>query len=237
MRYNKGADVKITMYRLGHQTKHRSWPYAAAGVLILVLIIASIAGVRQLFQPNTALRQSRPVTHYVTSSDAVTQHIMKDTFRIDVPTGWRPMATTGTPAVYGWHGVAGDDAARSIQVYVDAAVPAGLAVNRLLPVQTSGDQLTMLGNVSDNCVSFTDRAAVSAATGTAPAKWKGVNFICDTGNYERDVVGIGSPAGVNTVVLSSASGMQHRIMLTYTDNSPSPDYSIFIAAAKSFQVR
>jgi hypothetical protein len=112
-------------------------------------------------------------------------------------------------------------------------IPTALAINRLLAVQSSGDKMTPVGMVSDNCTNFTDKATESAATGTAPAKWNGVNFICDMANYERDVVATGSSGGINMVTLSSKSGT-HQVCLVYTDNSIDPDYSVFTDIVQSF---
>lgn len=162
------------------------------------------------------------------------QHIKAHSFTFDLPAGWRAVTAPSTqPTAMSWTGVASGGAGRRLDVYIDN-VPVALAANRLLPVQPSGDRLNPVGNVSDNCTNFTDKATESTATGTAPAKWNGVNFICDMANYERDVVVTGSSEGINTVTLSGTAGTHHQVCLVYTDNSIDPDYSVFIAVVQSF---
>jgi hypothetical protein len=122
---------------------------------------------------------------------------------------------------------------RRIDIYIDN-VPSSLAVNRLLPVQVNQDQLQPQGVVSDNCTDFTTPTAQSAQTGTIDAKWNGVDFLCDTGNYERDVVAIGSASG--PISLTGPKTSTHKILLVYTDNTTQPDYSIFTAIVESFRI-
>lgn len=224
------------MYHLGRQTKRTYWPYVVPAVLAGVLAVGGFWASRQL-RPDTTLRQSQPVVRQVTASDTALQHIVTSIFLVDLPPHWRATTAPGAPGATGsWQGVSGDDAARRLDVYV-GAVPADLAVNRLLPVSPSGARLEMSGTVSDNCVNFTDKTAKVAASGTAPAKWDGVSFICDMGNYERDVVAIGSDEGINAVTLAGPAAGRQRVLLVYTDNNVSPDYSIFTAIVRSFRLR
>jgi hypothetical protein len=146
------------------------------------------------------------------------------------------MTVSDSPAPAGsWKGDSGEDAARRLDVYV-GAVPAALAINRLLPVAANDGRLDITGTVSDNCVNFTDKTARAIATGIASAKWDGVNFICDMGNYERDVVAIGSEQGINTVTLIGASAGRQQVLLVYTDNNANPDYNIFNTIVRSFRL-
>jgi hypothetical protein len=160
--------------------------------------------------------------------------VTEQAFSIGLPQGWKSPAPPAVPyTVYSWQG-SGKDATRRLDLYMDT-IPANFAVNRLLPVTQDGDSLSIAGDVSDNCIRFTARTAASAATGAEPAKWNGVNFLCDVGNYERDVVGTGSSIGVNTAVVSGAATGVHKVFFVYTDNSASPDYTIFESIIKSFQ--
>ncbi len=221
------------MYRLGHQIKHHHWPYILGGLVGIGCIVSGIAIAPRFFRADTSLVQSPSVTHHISAGDTATQHITTQTFALDLPSGWRSVQPPQVqPVPVSWGGSAPDGAGRRLDVYVDH-VPVSLAVNRLLVVQPSGSRMSPAGTVSDNCTNFTDKATESAATGSAPAKWNGVNFICDMANYERDVVAIGSSAGVNTVMPSSASGA-HPVLLVYTDNSIDPDYSVLMSIVQSF---
>ena len=218
------------MYRLGHQIRHHHWPYIVIG-LLLVSIMAT-AGFRQLLRPTNVVVESRPITHYVATSTVATQHISKTTFTIDLPAGWHQVANNTT--AYSWQGTIASDADRHLDVYIDQ-LPATFVINHLLPVQSNGDHLDMIGTVSDNCVNFTDKSNASP-NGAVTAKWEGIIFLCDTGNYERDVVGIGDAEGINDVTVVGPATGKHRIMLAYTDNNINPDYTLFTTMIKSFRV-
>jgi hypothetical protein len=168
------------------------------------------------------------------AAEKPTQHITKGDVALELLTGWNETDPPHTPqTIYSWRGGTGtNDESRRLDVYFDI-MPTTLAVNRLLPVQANGDHLDVTGVTSDNCVNFTDKTAESVQTGRAPSKWGGVNFWCDVANYERDVVAVGSTEGVNTITLTGASKGSHKILLVYTDNSASPDYSIFVAIVRS----
>lgn len=223
------------MYRLGHQTRHHYWIYGSIVVLIICLAITGTVWAHRLLQPNTQLTQSKPFVGYVPVSSTPTQLIKKSIFTMALPAGWQ--AATPPPVadtVYSWKGT-GDDDARRLDVYVDK-LPENMAVNRLLPVEGDGDQLNVVGMVSDNCANFTDKTTESTATGTASAKWSGVSFICDLGNYERDVVGTGSAEGMNTVTMTGPAAGSHHFFFVYTDNSANPDYALFQTILKSFRI-
>lgn len=224
------------MYRLGHRSTHH---YLIGGMLlaaVALLTVAGVAALRSVFQPHTVLHQSTPVVRTVLGDTTVQQHVSKGFFDFDIPSDWHVVAASPVRyTVYSWAGTKGNNAARRLDVYVDN-VPLGLAVNRLQPVQADGDHFDLIGTASDNCTSFTPRASNSAQTGDAPSKWGGVNFLCDVGNYERDVVATGSAEGINTTTLVGTTSGSHRVLLVYSDNNSSPDYTIFAAIIKSFRL-
>lgn len=225
----------MSKYQLGHHKRHHYWVYGIAMVLVVGLVGGGVTLGRQMLQPNTQLSQSKPYIGYVPVSSTPTQAIQKSVFSMNLPTTWKstappPIAYT----VYSWKG-SGDDDARRLDVYVDK-LPSAMAVNHLLPLEGDGDLVTITGLVSDNCANFTDKSTESAATGTAPAKWSGVSFLCDLGNYERDVVGTGSAEGINTVTVTGPKTGPHRFFFVYTDNSANPDYTLFQTILKSFRV-
>lgn len=224
------------MYRLGHQsTKH--YVLYASMLLAIGLVVAVVFFFPSIFQSHTMITQAPPVTHHVAADTQQPQHITKSVFTLDLPGSWLAVTPPAVPyTVYSWAGKAGTaDNARRLDVYIDK-LPAGMAVNRLLPVQAAQDRIDIIGATSDNCVSFTDRASTSAQTDSATSKWSGVNFICDVGNYERDVVATGSTEGVNMVTPVGATAGARHVLLIYTDNSANPDYSIFVSIVKSFRI-
>ena len=76
-----------------------------------------------------------------------------------------------------------------------------------------------------------------STTGKSPAKWESIDFICDSGNYQRDVVGSVSGDGLNNINLTGPTKGPHRYFFTYTDNNSQPDYAIFSEALKSFKAK
>ena len=90
-------------------------------------------------------------------------------------------------------------------------------------------------NVSDNCATFTP--ATNAATGVSTGKWQGTNFLCDEGNYERDVVGTASAQGINTLTLTGSTTGSHKVFLVYTNNNINPDFSVLYGILESFKLK
>jgi hypothetical protein len=223
------------MYRLGHQIRHRYRWYIVTLLLIIVLAFIGIVIFHHGLKTDTSLSQSKVITQYYSAVGTDTMHVTEATFSVYLPAGWKTASDIGSPnKVYSWQGTGGD-VDRRIDIYIDS-LPTNLAVNRLLPVQASNDQLETIGPVSDNCTDFTTPTAQSSTTGTVAAKWDGVNFICDVANYERDVVAIGSTEGVNAVTMTGPSAGSHNVLLVYTDNSADADYSIFTSIVESFQI-
>jgi hypothetical protein len=225
------------MYRLGHHNKHHYWPFILIGCLVIICVISGVIWFSHIFSAKTYLKQAKSVTHYVAGTTTTLQHIVERTFSVDIPVSWKAVPPPSTqPTVYSWTGEATDGTGRRLDIYIDQ-VPSTLAVNRLLPVQVAGNKLETVGTVSDNCVNFTNKSTENAATGTAPAKWDGVSFICDMGNYERDVVAVGSAAGVNSVILNGPMTGSHAVLLVYTNDGINPTFSNLTSIVQSFQVR
>ena len=223
------------MYRLRHSSRHRHWILLCGGIAVIALAAFGVSRLPRLFSPDTSLTQAHPVIHHISSGARAIQQVTMKLFTVALPAGWTSVKAPDVPyTVYSWQG-SGDDADRHLDIDIDSP-PADLAVNRLLPVQANGDRLTVTGTASDTCSNFTDKSLEMPSTGTAPAKWAGVNFICDMANYERDVVAIGVPNTINAVTLEGATTGAHRVLLVYTDNSGEPDYTVFSRIVQSFKV-
>jgi hypothetical protein len=222
------------VYRLGQRRLSRKRLYVT--LLVFLLLVGAAAAIAKLYLKPQASISKKPdpvVSHVSYAAQTVTYNT--PLFSISVPKDFKQVTSnTDTPVPnYIWQGTTKDNQARWVDVYVDKSVPE-LAVNRVIQVQAGGATLNVLGDVSDNCVSFTDGA--DAHPHTISAKWQGLSFLCDSGNYERDVVGVVSPDGLNTVALTTREGATHHIFITYTDNSPQADYTIFKAALQSFKM-
>lgn len=226
------------MYELGKNQKSRGKTiFLSLTVLFLLLVAATAVAAKLYLKPNTVVSQSDGVIRHVSVEPPKTMHISNSLFKLDLPVGWHKSKNTyfAPPADYGWQGK-GDDAARRLDIYVDD-IPATMPLNHLQPVSRQGNRLALDGSVSENCVNFTDETEQSKHTGQAPAKWSGVTFYCDTGNYSRDVVGTSSKNGVNSVELTSSKNGSHKFFFVYTDNSASADYSVFQNILQSFRLK
>jgi hypothetical protein len=223
------------MYRIDQPTRRRRPLRRLLVVGLCCVAVVSVIGIRQMLESDTVIRDANPTTTHVSVATPPRQTVTKSAFQLDLPKDWKESSST-TPLKYSWQGTLKEDDARQLDVYVDT-LPANLAVNRLLPVQSTEDRMLASGSVSDNCINFTDKTTANPQTGAAPAKWAGVNFLCDTANSLRNVVGTGSTDGVNTVSVKSPNGSVHHYFLVYTDHSAQADYDTFTDAVNSFRAR
>lgn len=225
------------MYTLGHKphTHHNLYAFAALGIAGFIMLGAWLAN--KYLQPDTILSDSHGVVRHVDVVKPPTKLASNSIFTIMIPRSWSVTDSQYIPAAqYAWHGTRAEDSARRIDVYVDS-IPKDMAVNKLLPLHGSGDQVIITGNVSDNCVNFTDASKADKLTAKVLAKWSGVSFYCDTGNYARNVIGTGAPGSINRVAATGKIAGQHAFFFVYTDHSAEPDYSIFTDMLNSFRVK
>jgi hypothetical protein len=224
------------MYRLGEREQHHRKLYMLLGVFAVILVVG-IFFAKQLFTSDAKINNpSAAVVTNVSYDQKQVQQVDTPYFSMKIPAAWKAgQPKDGVPqATYLWQGTTGEDKNRWISVYVDAAL-ASFAVNRALHVQSNDSSISVIGNTSDNCTSYTGPA--NTATGKTPAKWETIDFLCDSGNYARDVVGTVSADGLNNINLSGKTKGVHKYFFTFTDNSNQPDYSIFREALKSFEAK
>ena len=223
------------MYRLGESMARHHKRIVLLVAVAVVLIAAAALFIRYYVRANTFIGPTPPATTTSVATEPTPKTFDEPLFTIALPIDWRLAESMSSPSMYRFVATAKPDNARWLDVYVDS-VPANFAMNRMLPVQADGAGIAVTGTVSDNCVSFTG-PGVTVGSGTAPAKWEGITFTCDTGNYIRDVVGVGTGTADNSVVLTSADKGTHKFYFVYTDNDASPDYTIFTSALKKFQLK
>ena len=222
------------MYRVGERKHSRRRMYAWLGGLLALLVIGAVIGIRMLHADTIIGNTPKEVIRKITYDTPKVSVFEGTTFKVTLPSDWKVMPVNDIPTpTYTWHGTSKDDTARWIDVYVDASL-SEFAVNRVISVQSNDTGLSVTSDVSDNCTSFTGGASVGPGQTHVQAKWQGVPFLCETGNYTRDVVGIVSGDGLNDVTITGPIKGQHRYMVVYTDNSASPNYKIFTDALKSF---
>ncbi|MCA9325455.1 hypothetical protein KDA23_05340 [Candidatus Saccharibacteria bacterium] len=222
------------MYRLGRTTHHS---HKIAATILFLTICGVVVGAVWLFQQlqtETTISQAEPQTTSVTVPTAQTQTVKGDHFTVKIPKGWKPEKENVSFNVFAWRGASKEAATRLIEIYVDN-IPLTKSFNMLLPVKANGNGLLLAGDVSENCVNFTDKKNLNPRTGAAPAKWSGIDFYCDMSNAARNVLATGSSDGINFVRLTNVKGTKHRYLLVYTDHSAGPDNTIFTDAIASFK--
>lgn len=227
----------MPIYQLGHKPHSRHQFYALAILCVAGLVILAAWAANNYFQPDTTLSDSQEVVRHVDVVKPPTQGVESNVFYMMIPRSWSATTPQYIPAAqYAWHGISGEDSARRIDVYVDA-IPKDMAVNKLLPVRGSANRVAVSGDVSDNCVNFTDASKAGKLTAKVLAKWSGVNFYCDAGNYARNVIGTGAPGTINSVSAHGEVAGTHTFFFVYTDHSAEPDYAIFTDMLNSFRVK
>lgn len=224
--------------------RRRQRPHVITAVVILIVLAgAGTMFGKDYFAAETTIGPTpAAVVSTVRDSRSAVKKINDPLYTFEIPQDWEAFQpaeqTTTAPTSKSWRNTKGNKGVRVITLYLDS-VPVNFAVNRAVALRPEGSHLTVSGDVSDNCVAFTgsDKVAQGSAAGKAPAKWQGVDFICDTGNYLRNVVGSGSAGAINSTKLSGPSAGAHSVFLTYTDSNASPSFGIFTDMLQSFELK
>lgn len=218
------------MYTVGkHETRlNRRRGLLITGVCIIFVAAAAVyAGRYMRTEPKQHIRNTPGYTTTYNPSEVGRLEVAKPQMTLKLPYGWSEKRVDGgvNPPLYRFQAEAG--APRQLDIYLDN-IPQTYALNKVVAVNSMGQGLNY-GAVSENCSTFTDNAKTNAATGYAPAKWQGVDFTCDMGNYTRQVVGTASTDGMNYVMANGAEGKKYKAFFVYTDNNINPDYSTLYA--------
>lgn len=222
-------------YHIGKRNVSHRKRYMVLASISVIVIAAGVVVARNFIKADTTISPPPPaVITKVTATDGPTRRFNEGSFTISLPTDWVFVShQTAAYNIYSWHNGRADPGVQQLQIYLDT-IPANLGVNRVLPVQAEGNHIVPT-EVSDTCADFTgDKVPGSPTT---PAKWEDINFLCDLANYERDVVGTSSAQGINTVTLTGPTTGTHKLFFAYTDNSATPDFTIFTDAVQSFRLK
>jgi hypothetical protein len=227
------------MYQLGKRTRqHRRLRRNVKAAISLLAVFLFCLGSYKLLNLQTkpdATIQNAPAqtTNVVTKTAKL--HIDNPLFGFDLPAGWKTFKPTAnvTPPTFSYR--SDGEQVQLLSIYVDT-IPSNLAVNRVVVVTPDANGMSH-GGVSDNCTSFTNPTDAEKNLGIASGKWQGTNFLCDIGNYERNVVGITSVNGINEVDLTGNTAHTHKFFFTYTDNSINPDFATFYDILDSFKMK
>lgn len=222
-------------YYVGRRIRHHRHFWMAVAVLATlglgVLVVYSL--MHTTTTPSTTIYNAPPLSTSYVSDSTLKMHVDEPLFTLDLPAGWKaiPSVTSVNTPSYTFSSPSAQ--ARELDVFIDN-IPSSLALNRVVTVNARGTSMDHQ-DVSENCATFTP--ATNSASGVVAGKWQGTSFLCDEGNYERDVVGIASSEGVNFVILTGPTAGTHKIFMTYTDNNINPNFSVLYAILESFKLK
>ena len=227
-------------YRIHHREQGKRKGRIIALIIVIIFIILLIflgIFIRNQLKPQVSVKQAKAISSKI-SYDTKTKHYDEGDFGIDLPTTWGPLPRPDGPyKSFTWQSALKGGDAQQIEIYQDV-IPVNFAVNRMQVIEAAEDQLRLVETVSDNCSKYTKGVTAAPGQTGVPAKWQGVDFLCDQSNTSRDVIGTSSTDGINTVILKSQnSGLTHKFFFTYTNHSVNPDYTVFADALQSFRMQ
>lgn len=215
-----------------HKKKHVYNVAIVSAVIIGLIVIIILVLFRQtLGSQHGVAGPSQTVGHVSASGTVQTTNVVEPYFTMQIPTNWRQTAEVNTPSQYSitWTSFKSGVYGRFLTIYIDT-IPTTMAVNKLLPVTSNGPGLSY-GTLSDNCTDFSNGTPQQVS----PAKWDGVDFLCNWPNRYDNQVGTGTVGAINSVSMTGAKTGTHQYFFLYTDRSAEPDYSILYAILNSFQ--
>lgn len=225
------------MYRVDKRT-HRHRRARRWGIMLLLLLVVG-GSVYALMHIRIAPKQNIHNTAPISTNYAVQEGrkvtVDKPLFKMELPYGWTEITVTpgSTSPTYSFR--SNPKQAQLLDVYIDN-IPTNLAFNRAISVAQQGTGLSY-DIVSENCATFTDPTKANPQTGRVVARWQGIDFACDVGNYARAVVGSVSKAGPNEIAITTQSDAAHKAFFAYTDNNINPDYSVLYGMLGSVQIK
>lgn len=229
------------MYRIGRRSKKHTKRKVWVFILLLLFVAIGVAGYfayKIVQEPDETITTTQAITReYAPPQGEDTKEFKQNEFSITLPSDWVFKGHIDRPYnVYSYQATKKNADNRTLEVFV-GVVPTDVAFNRLLPVIIENDKIVVTGSVSENCVEFTGPHGNPRGAGVSalPAKWLGVDFLCDMSNYTRNVVGVGTVAQRHNIVLKGPSG-QRTFYFKYIDHNISPDYQILENALESLVV-
>jgi hypothetical protein len=231
------------MYRIGRRSKKKTKRYIWVVVLLMLLALCAAAAYvayMVLSEADETISTPQAITREYAppQGEDTKEFIQQGLFTITLPSDWVLKGHNETPHnLYSYQATEKNEDNRWLEIYVDR-VPTDAAFNKLLPVIIENNKIVVTGSVSENCIEFTGPQGNPRGAGvdSLPAKWQGVDFLCDLSNYTRNVVGVGTVAAKHNIVLNGPTAGQHTFYFKYIDHNISPDYQILEKALQSFTV-
>lgn len=166
----------------------------------------------------------------------------EELFTMELPGHWKEHARVKNKVENSikWIATKAGEDNRYITLYIDSVPADRTAVNRLLPVKAEGQKL-IYGEISENCASFTGGGTFNTNDAVkktvTPAKWQGVDFLCNLPRVVDNETGTGSTDGLNSVYVTGPKGGRHSYFFVYTDRNIQPKGGVLLDAIESFRAK
>jgi len=213
------------MYRVDRRVhRHRRSQRIGGILLLLILCILILWALMHLkIAPKQDTHNSAPFSKGYSAATVAKVTIDKPFFKMELPSGWVevPPGLGSTAPTFSFRSP--NTQAQALDMYFNS-IPVNMALNKAIVVSAQGDGLAY-DSVSENCTTFTDAAKANTQTKNVPARWQETDFICDTGNFARAVVGTVSKEAINQITANGPKTGPHKMFITYIDNNINPSYS------------
>lgn len=239
----KATDMDVR-YQYDHKPgRHRRKQILViTGLSLLVLGFMASLVARDLRKSQNTELSGNTQTILQANDDSVNRfRVNEPLFTLELPGDWKEIKRQNdqTENSITWQSTRSAGDGRSIKLYIDI-IPTKLALNRLLPVTAQGHTIVP-GDISENCATFTQGGTLNvheaAKLKETPAKWNKVDFICDLPRVNDNMVGTGSPEGMNSVTVTGPTKGTHKYFFLYTEHNMQPNYEILSNAVRSFNAK
>jgi hypothetical protein len=228
-------------YKFGHRPARRRRTRFLITLAITIVIVGVIAAVVWLDIRDNDAAPVEGASHEVAQLLDEDNNVVKvdePTFTMELPVDWKQTehVSNSQENSVTWQATKAHEDNRYMTIYVDV-IPKAKAVTRMLPLSAQGNGL-VVGEASNNCSTFTKHGdGTGRQDQDEPAKWQGLNFICDLGRSIDNEIGTGSTEGVNTISIAGPAKGKHSYFFVYTDHNIQPNTNIFYDALKSFKAK
>ncbi|PID30799.1 hypothetical protein CSA80_03470 [Candidatus Saccharibacteria bacterium] len=213
------------MYQVDRRThRHHRARRRALKIAAVLLFAGAVFGLSRLqIAPQQEIRNAPSLSKAYASRRAEKIAVEKPLFRMKLLAGWKEVSAPSGPTAPAYRFQSPTDDAQTIEFFIDK-IPTNLSFNKALALSTDGSAL-QYDAVSENCVKYTDASRKGPNDSAIPAKWQGIDFLCDAANTSRAVVGTVSKDGPNFLQVATPTQGTHKLFIVYVDNSIGPDYS------------
>lgn len=216
--------------------KHKKLKRLIILLIFVALCIVAYIWIRDHLKSKTVIKNAKPTVIHTTSSDQLKAYD-EPHFTVKVPVAWQPVPQL-SPAYrsYTWQTSDNGTGGQQLTIYEDS-IPRNYALNRVVIVHAEGRRLASDSIASDNCLQYTITGAPHYGEFGTLAKWQGVEFICDSQNELRDVIGTSSTDGVNVVKVTGVTGTHTYLFTLDNQDNANPDYSALYTVIQNFEAK